>query len=309
MVAPPTLILIALAISSCAPQGDATSALPDGVRAMLDAAIAGGDAKAVETATDLARQTHPLAVAEIDHLATQWRLRSAGESAQRKQQLDERSEQAGLLENWKGQLELGASRSTGRNSYVGVLGSIELERQGLRWRHKVQARVELQDGRNVAAVERVVTAWQPNLKFGNELYGFGLAQYERDPAQGVDGRFTAATGIGYTALKSDVAKLDLESGPAVRYIDQVMGPPSSSMALRASLNFNWVITPTLELKQTGAIYLEKQDKNATALTAIDAHLLGPLKARFSYDMRYESRQETGGSTLDTMSRATLIYHF
>jgi hypothetical protein len=110
-------------------------------------------------------------------------------------------------------------------------------------------------------------------------------------------------------MRSDAAKVELESGPAVRHIDQVTGPDTSTVAARASLNLSWAISPTLELKQAGAIYFEEEDRNATELTALDARLFGPLEARFSYDARYEARLRTGRSTLDTLSRATLVYRF
>jgi hypothetical protein len=47
--------------------------LPEGVRAMIEAAISDGDGKAAETVIRLARQTHPNAVSEIDQLEELWR--------------------------------------------------------------------------------------------------------------------------------------------------------------------------------------------------------------------------------------------
>ena len=69
------------------------------------------------------------------------------------------------------------------------------------------------------------------------------------------------------------------------------------------------MSPTLELRQASALYLEGGDRNANALTSLDAQLFGPLKARFSYDLRYENRLSSGGRHLDTLSRATLVYSF
>jgi hypothetical protein len=97
---------------------------------MIDAAIARGDGKAIETVFELARQTHGYAGAEINEIARRWRLRSAEADAQKQQQRMARLEQASLLENWEGQMEVGASRSTGRHSYVRVLGSLGLDERG-----------------------------------------------------------------------------------------------------------------------------------------------------------------------------------
>src|SRR3546814_5020592 len=53
------------------------SALPDPVRAMIDAAIAEGNAASVATVIALARRTNPDAGAEIDALDAAWRTRLA----------------------------------------------------------------------------------------------------------------------------------------------------------------------------------------------------------------------------------------
>ena len=173
----------------------------------------------------------------------------------------------------------------------------------------MEARIELQDGRNVPDVERIVASWQPSYMFRDELYAYGLSQYERDPVQGYEGRYTAGFGLGYAVLRSARATLELESGPAFRHIDQIRISPVSSLAARASLNFRWAIAPTLELKQTSAFFIEEGDRNATALTALDAQVIGPIKVRLSYDVRYEAQLRTGHNALATLSRATLLYRF
>lgn len=296
-------------VAAVSAQADATSGLPAGVRAMIEAAIAGGDARTIETVTALARQTHGAAGAEIDALTEQWRLRIAAAAEDKKREQRLALEKAGFFDRWKGQVEIGASRSTGRTSYAGLFGSLGFEREGASWRHKLQGRVELQEGRNVADVERIVASWQPNYKFDDRLYTYGLGQFESDPIQGYDGRYTAGLGFGYALIQSDKAKLEVESGPAYRYVDQVDAAGASSLAARASVNLRWALTPTLELKQTSSLYFEESDRNASALTTLDAQLIGPLKARFSYDVRYEDRLGGGESHLDTLSRATLVYSF
>jgi putative salt-induced outer membrane protein len=303
------LFLGAVPAAASTAQPEADASLPEGVRAMIEAAISSGDKKAIETVIRLARQTHSFAGGEIDEIGERWRLRVVEAEAEQKRAAQLALADAGLFDKWKGQVELGASRSTGRSSYVGLFSSVAFDREGLRWRHKIQGRAELQEGRNVTNVERIVASWQPNYKFGDRLYAYGLAQFEADPIQGYDGRYTAGGGLGYAVLNQGKAKLNVEGGPALRRIDQVDDAGYASIAARASLNFRWSIAPNLELKQTSALYFEEGDSNASALTTIDAQVIGPLKARFSYDVRYEDRLRSGQSHLDTLSRATLVYSF
>lgn len=302
-------LLPALLLAVQAPAAEPAGSLPEGVRAMIEAAIASGDAKAIETVIRFARETHSYAGGEIDEIRERWRLRVSEAEAKQREQRQAAIADASMFDNWKGQVELGASRSTGRTSYLGLFGSLSLDREGIEWRHKVQARAELQEGRNVDDWERLLASWQPNYKLGDRLYAYGLTQFESDSKQGYDGRYTAGGGLGYGVLRGDKARLDVEGGPALRHIDPMTGSAYSTVAARASINLRWAVAPTLELKQTSALYLEEGDTNANFLTTLDARLIGPLKARLSYDVRYEDSIRSKGSNLDTLSRATLVYSF
>jgi putative salt-induced outer membrane protein len=155
----------------------------------------------------------------------------------------------------------------------------------------------------------VLASWQPNYKFGDRLYSYGLAQYEYDPVQGYDGRYTLGGGLGYAVLRSEAAKLDFEGGPTLRHLDPVDAAAHTGLAARASLNLALKLSPTLEVKQTSAFYYERGDTSGSALTTLDARLFGPLKARFSYDLRYETGASARAEQLNTVSRATLVYSF
>ncbi|PKP98813.1 MAG: DUF481 domain-containing protein [Alphaproteobacteria bacterium HGW-Alphaproteobacteria-13] len=52
--------------------------LPDPVRAMIDAAIASGERKDVETVASLAKATNPLSIVEIDAMLAAWQARHQG---------------------------------------------------------------------------------------------------------------------------------------------------------------------------------------------------------------------------------------
>ncbi|MFN3388853.1 MAG: YdiY family protein [Allosphingosinicella sp.] len=306
---PVLLLAAAMTPAAEAPAAQDEAALGEGVRAMIEAAIASGDAKAAETMLRFARQTHGGAKAEIDAIETAWRARLAEAEAVKTAEKREEIESAGLFEQWKGQVELGASRSTGRSDNLGVYTALGFQREGIDWRHNVAARAELQRSRGVSTTERVFASWQPNYKIGRRLYGYGLGQYEYDPIQGFDGRYTAGGGLGYQLVDAGPTRLEVEGGPAFRHTDRVGLDGHSNLATRASVNFRWTIAPELELKQTSALYLERGDSNASALTTLDARLFGPLKARFSYDVRYESGEGGAADSLDTQSRVTLVYSF
>lgn len=305
----PVLLLAALNPATAEAPAAGAAALPDGVRAMVEAAIASGDAKAAETMLRFAKETHGGAKAEIAAIETAWRARLAEAEALKREERRERIETAGMFEQWNGQVELGASRATGRSDNLGVYTALGFDREGIDWRHRVAARADLQRSRGVSTTERVFASWQPSYKVGRRFYGYGLGQYEYDPIQGFDGRYTAGGGLGYQLVDAGPARVEVEGGPAFRHTDRVGPEAHSNLATRASVNFRWTIAPDLELKQTSALYLEPGDSNASALTTLDARLFGPLKARISYDVRYESGEGAAADSLDTQSRVTLVYSF
>src|SRR5690606_10409155 len=142
---------------------------------------------------------------------------------------------AGLLDNWKGQVELGGSRSTGSSKNLGAFGSIELKREGLAWQHKIHARADLQSSNDVTTAERLIGSYQPSYRFAEKVYSYGLVQYEHDPFAGYHDRYTVGAGIGYAALDRPTVKLDLEGGPAFRRTDGVDGFDSNRLVGRGSL--------------------------------------------------------------------------
>src|SRR5688572_27847706 len=80
----------------------ASASLPEPVRAMIEAAIATGDAAKVRTVVEIAKQTHPDDAAEIDTLQADFLARqreiAAAEQARREAEL----RSAGLFDNWSG---------------------------------------------------------------------------------------------------------------------------------------------------------------------------------------------------------------
>jgi putative salt-induced outer membrane protein len=302
--------LSALSLVAAAPAPAASpEALPPPVRAMIDAAIAAGDAPGVAAVLRFARETNPAAAAEIDAIDAAWQAELAAREAAAAEARKQSLAAAGPLDHWKGQLELGASRSTGNSNSLGLYGALSVERSGLEWRHKLTGRADVQETNGNTTTQRVLASWQPNYRFDDHFYAFGLAQYEHDKFLGYSDRYTASGGVGVGVVASPRLKLDFEGGPAFRHTAFTDGRAASTLAGRASLDLNWKIAPTLQLTQTSALYVEAGDTSASALTALDTTLLGALKARFSYNIQYERNAPAGVKPVDTLSRATLIYSF
>ncbi|MBV9884440.1 MAG: DUF481 domain-containing protein [Sphingomonadaceae bacterium] len=292
-----------------AAESPTAGALPAEVRAVIDAAVASGDREAVATVVRFAIAAHPAAAAEIAAVQQHFLAEMAARDAERAAAARSRIASAGLLREWDGQIELGASRATGSTDSFGLYGALSARRTGIDWVHQLNARAELQDSDGKRTAERISASWQARRLLDRRLYLFGLGQYERDPFIGFDSRITAGLGAGYSLLDRPGLHVEVEGGPAWRRTDARARDDFSSLAARASLAFSWKPTPRLEFKQDGAFSLDRDNGSGRALSALDVSVLGPLRVRLSYELRFERDILRDVRSLDTTSRATFVYGF
>ena len=283
----------------------AQAALPDPVKAMIEAAIASKNDADVQTVVKLAKSTNPDDVAEIDIMLASYAAEKAALAA-----AEERKKlQAGFFENWSGQGELGGFHSTGNTNSTGVSASLKLKKEGVRWRHNLRALADYQRTNGTTDREQFLAAYEPNYKFNERLYAFGLAQYERDRFQGFSSRITLSGGLGYAVIKSDDVVLNIKGGPAWRKTSLIGGGSDTSLAGLAALDSFWQISDNLRLTQDLNALVESDNSTFTSTTGLEAKLIGALSARLSYSWEHETNPPLGVEKTDKISRATLVYDF
>ena len=297
----------------------AVAALPEPVKAMIDAAIASGNKPDVLAVVKIAKATNPDDLAEINAIMSDYNARLA---EQAKAALREKQE-AGLFENWKGQGELGGFRSTGNTRNLGVSGGLKLVKDAVKWRLNFLARADYERNKGKTTRDQLSATIEPNYKFGKSLYAYGLAQFERDRLQGFAARYTLSGGLGYELVKTKDLRLAVKAGPAIRITDFAAGDSKSSLAALVGLDLDWKISDNLKFSQdTGGTYasdaqgftsasavIDSDNISFAATSAFDAKLLGALSARFSYTIEHETNPPVGRIKTDTLSRATLVYDF
>ena len=309
-----TAILAAASIST-----PASAALPDPVKAMIDAAIASGNNQDVLAIVKIAKATNPDDLAEIDALLADYNNKRAEQAAAA---LLEKQE-AGLFANWEGQGELGGFRSTGNTRNLGVTGGIKLVKDAVKWRMNFKARADYETNKGKTTRDQLSATLEPNYKFNKRLYAYGLAQFERDRFQGFSARYTLSGGLGYELVSTDDIRLAIKAGPAIRVTDFAGGDTKSSLAALVGLDFDWKITDHLKFSQdAGGTYasdaqgftsavavIDSDNTTFTATSALDAKLIGSLSTRLSYTIEHETNPQAGRANTDTLSRASLVYDF
>lgn len=310
------LVIAALMSFLAAP---AAAALPEPVKAMIDAAIEGGDAKAVGIVIDLAKKTNPGEADAIDQLHAGFVAQQASLASSRRQSEIEAIRSAGLFQQWTGKGEIGAYRSTGNSDVLGLTGALSLDRKGIDWQHKLAIRADYQRSRGRTTREKLFASYEPQFQVRDNLFAYGLAQFERDRFQGFDSRYALSGGIGTKLIDTQTLNLSIKAGPALRITDAIEGPRDTRLAALAGFDFDWAITDRLKLTQnTNAVaegggaavaIIDSRNTTINVITGLEAKVSERLSTRFSYAVDYDSNPLPGKLDTDTTSRFSLVYGF
>ncbi|MGL6043982.1 MAG: DUF481 domain-containing protein [Sandaracinobacteroides sp.] len=274
--------------------------LPDSVRQMVEAAAKSGDTAKIDAVVGIAKETNKGADAEIDRIVADI---AASQAAEREAKLAT----AGFFENWTGSGQLGASVSTGNSETKSLTAGIALQRDGLRWRHRADAILDIVDNDGGTDQQRILAGYQIDYKFSETLYAWGRFEYEKNREAGIDRRFAQSAGLGWRAVNSDRVTWDLEAGPALRQTKYVTFS-ENTFAARGASRFLWNLSDSAAFTNDTAIFWDTSGSiNNTA--ALTAKLMGALSARLSFNLAWEQEPPLGLETLDTTSRITLVYDF
>ena len=291
-----------VALTPADPQTSKGAPVPPDLQDMLDAAMKSGNDSEVGIVAKYAGKAAPGSEKTINDEVIAWRdARTKAHEA--------KVEAANFLDLWTGKATLGGWDSTGNSPNVGLSGVIDLERDGLLWRHKIHLQADYQETDHIATREHYLASYEPNYKVDDRSYIYGSTQFESDRFSGYYDRFSESIGAGYSLLKRPDLKLDLELGPAYRYTDFTDDTSQSSLATRGSVDFKWQVTPAISITQQADAYYERYNSTITGTTALNTKLFGPLSAQFSYNVQYESGPPLGSLGTDTTSRASLVYSF
>lgn len=285
------------------PPGKIKRPMPDRARATLDAALATNNEGEVNTVVKYLRRSYPDHQGEFTRIAGDWK-RAREEAAIR------RLQESDFWELAKGKVEVGGFQTTGNTSNTGVHGIIDLRREGFSWRHKWLLNAEYQESAGNTTRERYVASYEPNYKVDDRLFIFGTALYESDRFAGYFARYSTAAGAGYTAIRDGGKVLNVSLGPAFRHTDFTTQPTESDLAARGSIEFDWRLSPTISFDQDASFYVQASNSSTvTSTTAVRARLFGPIQGQLSYLVNYESMPPIGRKSVDTTSRASVVYSF
>ena len=248
---------------------------------------------------NVAKRMYPGSIASIDALVA-------------KIERDEKVEvaEAGFIEGFSGEAALGGYLSTGNTDEWGVTGALAMKRQGLRWVHNLDLRLDVKEENGQRSSQRIFANYILRRNFKeSKWFAFAGLRFEHDRFQGIDRRFGQAAGAGYQIAKGGKVDWEVMAGPVLRQTRFIDEPDSTTFGLFGRTRFTWKLTDTLKFSQNVDGVLDGDNDGLTATSAVTSDLYGDFALRLSFTAELETDPPEGREKLETYTRATLIYDF
>jgi putative salt-induced outer membrane protein len=278
----------------------AATPLPPGVAAMI--AAAASDPATLKTVVTVAKKANPTSTAEID---AQVASLSAKAEVAKAQRLATQS----FYEGWDGKGQIGLYSHTGNTDDGGIAVGVNLDRDGLRWRHIITLLADYQQENGKATKEKYSAGYEGDYKVTKRFYAYGVLYGEQDIFASIQSRFSESLGVGYRFIDRKTMTLGLEAGPAIRQTAYIGAPSLDTVDVRLAGDFSWTFWDNTTFTQTAWTYVEHRNPTLTASTAVTTRLQKGVSARASFDVTHEGDPAPGREKTDTTSRLTLVFSF
>ena len=219
---------------------------------------------------------------------------------------------------WRGALGLGATVTGGNTDSVTYAINGDAVKQTIY--DKASGYLQGVNGRreeNGATIRtanqaRAGLAYTRDYKESNDrIFGFGSADWDRNPLIDLRLRSVFATGIGYHIVRSKEHNFDVSTGPAYnreRFTSETRDVAEWLLQEESTHN----LTPTVSLKQKLATYASLKE-GGEYRAVFDAGMVFKVNSRWNATMtlnvRYQSNPLPGTETTDTLFVTGLQYVF
>ncbi len=261
----------------------------------------------IRTIADVAKATNPESIIEIDALVA-----SITQEAAAREEAELASQ--GFFENWSGEGQAGGFVTSGNTKDSGITVGIRLAKDGLQWRHAIDALADFQRSNGVKTREAFRFGYEADYLISESWFVYGLAQWERDQFGGFSSRFTESIGIGHVVFNSPTFSFEINGGPALRQTRFIATPTlparsDSKINARGTGIIAWNISDGLTFTEEVGMLLGSGNSTYYSRSALTASLTDVLSARLSFDVDHETSPPPGVEKTDTSTRASLVYDF
>lgn len=280
--------------------------IPSTVEAIIQEAARTGDQSTANAVVKAAKASNPDEAEAIGALASGL-LTDAQNRA--KKEREERLASLTYLQGWDGEGQAGFGLTSGNTRELSGVVGLSVKKEGLQMRHKFEALADYLRTNDVTTREKFAASYSLDYLLREGFYAYGIVGWEQDRFAGYSSRFTESFGVGIRAINRKDMTLDLDAGPALRQTMFTDGPGTSEVGPRASINYKWLLSPTMTFTEVASIISADGRMTFIANSGFTSKITKSLSGRLSVNVQSESNRPEGSKPTDTATRATLVYEF
>lgn len=218
--------------------------------------------------------------------------------------------EAEAIREWSGEIEVGASASSGNTDRTTANIDVMVVDERLLWRHEFDFRLDFAEDQDETTEQRVITSLETNYKVMGRAYLLGFLLYEDDRFSGFDYRITESVGLGYRVVDLAALRLNLEAGVGFRQSrEDVSDAFDNEVIGRFDGEFAWDVSKSAKFTEETSIFVGVERTTIDSTTALTMEILDPFSGRLSFNLRHDTDAPTGTEPTDTLTKASLVYRF
>jgi putative salt-induced outer membrane protein len=211
---------------------------------------------------------------------------------------------------WSGQLEFGATVTSGNTDTDNFTGRFELLRSSDPWRNLLRVDGLYTTDNDVTSAQRFTVFTQQDYKFTEHDYAFHKLRYENDRFNGFDYEASSSLGYGRRLVDQAPHQLNLEIGLGFRHLKlEDSGEREDSGLLVVGGEYHWQISESAKFEQLASSEIGSDNTISRATSKLSVAINSRFNLNASYEIRHNSEVQPDRKNTDTITAITLGYKF
>lgn len=211
---------------------------------------------------------------------------------------------------WSGQVEFGATSTSGNTNSDNFNGRFEVLRSAKPWRNLVRLDGLYSKDSGNASSQRITAFTQQDYSFNDTDYAFHKLRYERDRFNGFEYEASTSVGYGRRLLAGERHRLDLELGAGYRQSkSEDTGNTDDEGLLLVGGDYRWKISEGATFVQEVSSEIGNDKTVSRSVSKLTTAINSRLNLNASFEARHTSSVSPGRKRTDTITALTLGYRF
>jgi putative salt-induced outer membrane protein len=161
----------------------------------------------------------------------------------------------------------------------------------------------------VDSADSFVFTEKSEYRFVEKSFAYGKLRHEQDKFSGFDHQSIISFGAGHVFTDLGKHKLEVSAGLGYRDLETDARVKEQEAVFDGELKYAYKISETSEFNQN--LFVESGNSNtySKSETFLKLVIVGNLGAKFSYEIKNNSKVPAGTKNTDTITTVTLVYNF